>query len=114
MQFQVQKNIEAHAGDLAHVVRAIGGEHLEAEFNPTELAAQSAQNGGGFFARGNVEGEDQIAGHWEEQLMDRNRALIKGRNETGFWARIERGNRALVGHPSWKFPYSVPQRSIFS
>ena len=64
VQLQVEEDVEAQVGDLAHVVRPVGGEHLEAELHPAEIAAQLAENGRGFFTRWNVEGQDQITGHF--------------------------------------------------
>jgi hypothetical protein len=50
-------------GDLAHAIRPTGGEHLEADFDPTNLSGKGAQerldNARGWF----VENEDEIAGH---------------------------------------------------
>ena len=63
VQLEVEEDVEAHAGDLAHVIGAVGGEHLQADFHPAELAAQLAEYGRGFFARGNIEGQNQITGH---------------------------------------------------
>ena len=72
VQLEVQENIEAHAGDLANVVGAVGGEQLEADLDPTERAAQLAQDGRGRFAGGDVEGQDQVTRHLEKPLMDTN------------------------------------------
>ena len=43
MELEVEKDVEAHAGDLAHVIRAVGGEQLQADLHPAQLAAQVAE-----------------------------------------------------------------------
>ena len=48
--------VEPFVGDGLHVIRPVGGEHLEPDFHPAEFAAQAAQDRGGFFTGGDVEG----------------------------------------------------------
>ena len=70
VELEVEEDVEALVGDGLHVVGAVGGEHLEADFDPAKGAAQLAENRGGLFAGGDVEGEDQIAGHWFRRMTN--------------------------------------------
>lgn len=65
VEFEVEEDVVAVIGDLAEVVGAVGGEHLQADLDPTEGALELAQEGGGGGAVGEVEGENEFAGHVE-------------------------------------------------
>lgn len=69
VELQIEENVEALVGDSAHVVGTVGGEHLEADLHPADGAAELAKEGRSGFARGNVEGENQIAGHQKVKLQ---------------------------------------------
>ena len=63
MKLEIEKDIEAFVRDGPHVVRTVGGEHLEADLYPAERTAELAEQWCGGFAGRDVEGEDKIAGH---------------------------------------------------
>ena len=63
VELEIEENVEALVGDGAHVVGTVGSEHLEADLHPAHRAAELAKEGRGGFARGDIEGENQVAGH---------------------------------------------------
>ena len=70
VELEIEKDAEAHSGDLAHAIGAARGEHLQAHLHPPHGALELAEHGGDF-ARGlGVEDEDEIAGHRFEPLMN--------------------------------------------
>lgn len=63
VEFEVEEDVVAVIGDLTEVVGAIGGEQLQADLDPAEGARELAQERGGGGAVGEVEGENEFAGH---------------------------------------------------
>ena len=63
VELQVEKDVEAEVSNFADAVRAAGGEHFEADFNPADSTLKLAQ-GRGDGARGlGVQDEDEFGGH---------------------------------------------------
>lgn len=61
VQFEIEKDLVAAVGDFANEVGAVSSEELEADFHPLEGVAEAVEHGEGFFARFEIECEDELA-----------------------------------------------------
>ena len=58
VKLEIEKDAEPEIGNLAHGVRAAGGEHLQPNLHPTHGSLQLAKGSGDFARRGRVEYKD--------------------------------------------------------
>jgi len=63
VELEVEEDVEAEVGDFADGVGSAGGEHLEADFDPSDGALELAECGRDVAGRLGVEDEDEVASH---------------------------------------------------
>lgn len=101
VELEIEEDAVSAVGDLTDEVGAVGGEELEADLDPLDGAVKAVEEGEGFLAGGQVEGEDELAAafvwHGVGWLLWGGNLATGKSNEfvAVYWTRRRRGGYSL-------------------
>ena len=98
VKLEIEEDAEPKIGNLAHGVRAAGGEHFQPDLHPAHGSLQLAKGGGDFSRRGRVEYKDQFARHrWKSVGIDEE--VTGGKQEA--WNAKEKKDFRFLAFPAF-------------